>query len=532
VSALAKTHRPFLLLLLAIATLRLATLFASQRHVHSDEAIIGLMAKHVLDHHARPTYFYGQSFNGGAALEAYLAAPVFALLGPDVVPLKLVVVALSLATLCVFYALVAAYWNRRVALVASALLALSPTLSKWNFQARGPYGEYLLFVLLVVFATLRIAEERTRRWGHYALLGLAAGAGLWCIEMLLPVVLVAVAYLGLTKRSALRDRSALLAWAAFFVGYAPSLVYNLRTGGANWKALAADRLSAGWGAAAALDMGSLWRVVSFEMPRFFGPDTVLWYHDDAPVSGIVVYAIFAAVAAYSLRRYGSALAATIRGSLARRETPGGAEREPFVLLVSLACAAAYMLPATRVPSYLIDLIPFACLMTALAIDDGLRSMRPFARRLAQGALLALLAVGSWEAGRLLRTDRVESLAFDGERGLVPTAWSGESTRLAIDHLLARDIHHVFATPSVQYPLIFESREQVIASSAAFAWNYCVFPPYDEAVRARFAERPAFVMERASPLRAEIAESLAARGVAPVLETELGDLVVIETRQVR
>ena len=53
----------------------------------ADQAVVGLMAKHISEGRAFPVYFYGQSYL--LAVEAYLAAPVMWLLGPTEVALKL-----------------------------------------------------------------------------------------------------------------------------------------------------------------------------------------------------------------------------------------------------------------------------------------------------------------------------------------------------------------------------------------------------------------------------------------------------------
>ena len=79
-----------------IAAARFVILFASQTHVHSDEAIIGLMGKHILEGRYFPFYMYGQPYNAGAAWEAYLAAIAFASFGIGVISLKSCIVALSL----------------------------------------------------------------------------------------------------------------------------------------------------------------------------------------------------------------------------------------------------------------------------------------------------------------------------------------------------------------------------------------------------------------------------------------------------
>lgn len=62
----------------------------------ADQAVMGLMAKHISEGRAFPIYFYGQDYL--LALEAYAAAPVMWLLGPTEVALKLPVLLMNVAT--------------------------------------------------------------------------------------------------------------------------------------------------------------------------------------------------------------------------------------------------------------------------------------------------------------------------------------------------------------------------------------------------------------------------------------------------
>lgn len=64
-------------------------------HFDSDQAIVGLMAKHISEGRAFPLYFYGQHYM--LAVEAYLAAPVMAVMGATVTALKLPLVAINIA---------------------------------------------------------------------------------------------------------------------------------------------------------------------------------------------------------------------------------------------------------------------------------------------------------------------------------------------------------------------------------------------------------------------------------------------------
>src|SRR5213080_2868813 len=110
-----RRHFAFILILVTTAIVRFVILFASQTHVTADEAIIGLMGKHILEGRAFPFYFYGTSYNASCAWEAYLAVIPFAIAGVSVVALKIPTVLLSLVCLALFYVLTTRLYSIRVA---------------------------------------------------------------------------------------------------------------------------------------------------------------------------------------------------------------------------------------------------------------------------------------------------------------------------------------------------------------------------------------------------------------------------------
>src|SRR5215216_6135399 len=180
-------HKLFLGLLMVFAALRFAVLLTSQTHVHSDEAIIGLMSKHILEGRHFPFYMYGQPYNAGAAWEAYLASVAFALFGVGVVPLKGCIVLLSLLCLFLFYRMGCALYDRRTAVFATVVFALIPSLLKWHFQVRG-YSWYFLSIpiLTLLFASIESSSVPKRR--TLLLFGLASGLSIWCLELAVPLV--------------------------------------------------------------------------------------------------------------------------------------------------------------------------------------------------------------------------------------------------------------------------------------------------------------------------------------------------------
>src|SRR5262245_13363969 len=76
-------------------------MFWPQSHFDSDQAIFGLMAKHMAERRAFPVFMYGQTYILG--VEAWLAAPVFVLVGASVAALKfpLIIINIAIALLLV-----------------------------------------------------------------------------------------------------------------------------------------------------------------------------------------------------------------------------------------------------------------------------------------------------------------------------------------------------------------------------------------------------------------------------------------------
>src|SRR6266487_4655099 len=265
-----RRHALFIGVFILIAAARFTILLTSQTHVHSDEAIIGLMGKHILEARYFPFYMYGQAYNAGAAWEAYLAAIAFALFGVSVISLKGCIVVLSLLALFLFYRMCLALYDQRTALLATIVFALTPSLLKWHFQVRG-YSWYFLSisVLTLLFASIESTSVPKRR--TLLLFGLASGLSIWCLELAFPLVAALWLLLILRRRISLSTAPAGL--IGFLLGYAPVIVFNLNYRFSNWRYVVVERPGGGF---SALSQLSNWRRIFLdEMPKFFGPDTVL-----------------------------------------------------------------------------------------------------------------------------------------------------------------------------------------------------------------------------------------------------------------
>ncbi|MFF0252187.1 hypothetical protein ACFYPW_06820 [Micromonospora zamorensis] len=225
---------------------------------NSDEATMGLAALHIARGEGFPVWFYGQQYMG--TLEAYLAAPVFALAGgPSLLGLRLPTLALYLLFLLLVWRLTLRLTGDRwFGLLVVALLALgSDRVVKNQLIAGGGYPEMNAAGVALAVLAVDLASGRPGwRLARWAAWGFLAGMMLWVDPLVLPYVVATGAVLVGFCRRELRGAAGALLGAAAVLGAAPLLLHSLLNGrnplhavlaasGANATAGWADRLHGG-----------------------------------------------------------------------------------------------------------------------------------------------------------------------------------------------------------------------------------------------------------------------------------------------
>jgi hypothetical protein len=173
--------------------------------VDGDTAIVGLMARHL----GRGTTLWGQPY--GSPLEAWLAAPFVAVLGPTAEALRLLYFLLGLGLIPVAYGLARAL-DERAALPAAFLLACPPPYLLLHSALPPPmYPSALVLCGALLMLAARLGDrlgQGSRPSGLLIAWGVLAGLALWTHLMTAAVVAACLAWLW--PRAAGR-RAALLA---------------------------------------------------------------------------------------------------------------------------------------------------------------------------------------------------------------------------------------------------------------------------------------------------------------------------------
>ena len=123
--------------------------FWSGSHFDSDQAVTGLMARHLSELRAFPVFWYGQIYMLG--VEAWIAAPVMAVAGATVTALKLPLLAMNVAiALLLFRGFTIDGLDEPRAAFATLFFALAAPITTAHFlTANGGNVEPLLYVLLI-----------------------------------------------------------------------------------------------------------------------------------------------------------------------------------------------------------------------------------------------------------------------------------------------------------------------------------------------------------------------------------------------
>jgi hypothetical protein len=188
----------------------------------SDEAVVGLMARHVLDGELT-TFFWGQGFGGSQ--EALLTAPVFWVAGSSWFTLRIVPIVLAAVAAVLVWRVGRRTIGEPAATVAGCVAWLWPPFVVYKLtHQQGFYASGVLYTALVLLLTLRMVDRpSSARVGAF---GLTLGLSLWQSAQLVPIAVAAIVWALWRQPAWLRQLRVALLLAV--LGALPSIVWNLR----------------------------------------------------------------------------------------------------------------------------------------------------------------------------------------------------------------------------------------------------------------------------------------------------------------
>ena len=194
---------------------------------NGDEAIMNLMAFHIMGKGEHPIFYYGQQYLG--PLEAYLGALLFHVFGVSVLSMRLGALLCYSGFLVCMYFITSRIYSRSLALITVGLLGLG---SLWVFEFQLETNGYTtlpcLCALLFLLSYQLASGKGSWYWRSllYLLWGLVAGLAIWAHLIVIPYVLVSGLLLVVEWRSLVKYGLWFLL-IGLMLGAFPLLYYNL-----------------------------------------------------------------------------------------------------------------------------------------------------------------------------------------------------------------------------------------------------------------------------------------------------------------
>jgi 4-amino-4-deoxy-L-arabinose transferase-like glycosyltransferase len=506
--------------LAATALARAALLWSGAVSFHADEAVVALMARHILQGE-RPTFFYGQAYMG--SLDAWLIAFGFRLLGESVLTVRIVQSALYLLVVAVGF-LVAWRLSRRAALATVAGLALAvPTVNValYTTATLGGYNELLLLGGLTLLLGYDVSHDYPRSVWRWLALGLCVGVGWWTHGLIvifaLPVAVMVLYRLvkPVGAQHAVPLQIALfigVALAGFLIGSAPWWVFDFTHNHAALSTYLTNRQTgefAGIGIAYVPPGQRAVGLAVIGLPALVGmrfPWSSSYFLPPLGALALVVYI----VAAYRLLRVNNPLLADGRALVLGMLVLFG------VVFVSSTFGAdptgRYFLPLA---------LPLGILLGTLAVPNDAPSGKPFKadnraflRRWLPYALVTLV-IGYQAAGQIAAASTPPG--FTTQFDLVSHLPNDDDAAL-IRFLDERGLYNGYTNYWVAFRLAFLTGEQMQYSAALpykndLSYNAADnrYRPYVDATAS--AARVAYITTHLPELDAQLEAQFRAEGVA-------------------
>jgi Dolichyl-phosphate-mannose-protein mannosyltransferase len=211
-------------------TLRVWAYRAELGTPNSDEAVVGLMVRHLIHQGELTTFYWGQAYGG--TQEVLLTAPLFAVAGSSWVALRLVPIVLHAVASLLVWRVGRRTIGEPAAQVAGALFFLWPAFNVYQLTHQYDfYASDVVYCALLLLLALRVVDRPDRvRVGVF---GLVLGLAFWQTGQIVPVAVPAIGWTIWKQPRCLRH-----VWTALplaVLGALPWIIWNAEH---DWRSLA------------------------------------------------------------------------------------------------------------------------------------------------------------------------------------------------------------------------------------------------------------------------------------------------------
>jgi hypothetical protein len=398
---------------------------------NADEAVVGLMTRHVVDGEFT-TFYWGQAYGGSQ--EAILTAPVFLVVGSSWLALRMIPIVLSAVAALLIWRVGRRTIGEPAAAVAAGVFWIWPPFVLYQLtHQQGFYASNVVYCGLLLLLALRVVERADRT--RVGLLGLVLGLAFWQTAQIVPVAAGVIGWTIWKQPRCLRHLWVALPLAV--VGALPWIIWNA---GHSWESLSMP------------DYGdkarSLRLLVSPVLPMMVGLRAP--FSAELLLPALLTYLLY--VGLVGLFIYG-AFKSRHKGASILYFVPA---LFPFIYVISPKTVSA-----VGTPRFIVVLTPVLALLLAQLATKYFRAAVILALAFVI-SVVTLHRMDLWFRGVPAQTTHAKGL---GPRHIVQ--WVPRDLGPLISTLDVLGLDHVYADYWLAYRLDFDTRERIVAVENAF-----------------------------------------------------------------
>lgn len=437
------------------AILRLYLLFTSQHFLDGDEAVIGLMAKHILELGEHPLFWYGLHYNGGGSWEAHLGAVTLLAGGYSDYSLKFSAFIISMFILLILYFWAKENFGNFMGNLVAYFYVFSVSFIQWNLKLRG-HLTLILCIVVLLWASYRFLFENQRSGLFPLILGLLSGLSVWCLESSLIIIFTFLLFWFYQDRKFFFRGVFYRMVGMFLIGVSPVIYENFAHNFQNIKHLFGSPV--GISGAESITHKIL-TFFSHDFPSLFHWDIVHNYPENIPWYAWIGYIMVMLATAYFIIVLWKPLKGWLigwwgRDKIKKHDSEGGKLLFLAIYLLLFLSAFIFSKYSSMSPRYLLTLMPGIFIILALSVQ------KLFQSRLVILKFAGLVVMFLWAFMGVKNT-----LAVSRDFTVIDGFNQSHSPDLPalVSVLKNRKIETAYADKFIKNRVIFYSREEIIVS---------------------------------------------------------------------
>lgn len=195
---------------------------------YDNESIIrGLISKHVIEGDDYSIFDYSHAYDGSIVFKAVIAVPFNLFFGMSLLSMRIIPLFIYLFLFVFLFFFIETNYNKKTAIITSLLLIFSPLLFTYSsFTINTSHFDGLFFSIIMMILFFKIFYNNKKTTINFILFGIFSGFGSWVYPTPLVMLLVCFIFWFAFDKKFFVKNNFFVFLISFIIGFLPRIYYN------------------------------------------------------------------------------------------------------------------------------------------------------------------------------------------------------------------------------------------------------------------------------------------------------------------